>query len=150
MSTPKLDIGLTPAALSARRFERIPSRFRDWVSDDGSTAYPAEPGRYHLYISWACPWAHRTVIGRRLKGLEHVIGMSVVDPLRDERGWTFSGGEYIDPVNGFGFLGEAYEIMDPGYEGRFSVPVLWDVEAGRIVNNESADILRMFSTGRLV
>jgi putative glutathione S-transferase len=76
--------------------------------------------------------------------------MSVVDPLRDERGWTFSGGEYIDPVNGFGFLGEAYEIMDPGYEGRFSVPVLWDVEAGRIVNNESADILRMFSTGRLV
>jgi putative glutathione S-transferase len=88
MSTPKLDIGLTPAALSARRFERIPSRFRDWVSDDGSTAYPAEPGRYHLYISWACPWAHRTVIGRRLKGLEHVIGMSVVDPLRDERGWS--------------------------------------------------------------
>jgi len=147
MSTPKLDTGLAPGALAAARFERPPSAFRDWVSADGSTAYPAAAGRYHLYISWACPWAHRTVIGRRLKGLEDAIGMSVVDPLRDERGWTFSGGEYVDPVNGFRFLGEAYEATDPRYEGRFSVPVLWDRETGRIVNNESADILRMFSTG---
>ncbi|HWF74221.1 MAG TPA: glutathione S-transferase C-terminal domain-containing protein [Solirubrobacteraceae bacterium] len=144
---PKLDTGLAPSALAAARFERPPSQFRDRVSDDGSSPYPAAPGRYHLYVSWACPWAHRTVIGRRLKGLEDVIGMSVADPLRDERGWTFSGGEYVDPVNGFHFLGEAYEITDPRYEGRFSVPVLWDKETGRIVNNESADILRMFSTG---
>ncbi|HWF50405.1 MAG TPA: glutathione S-transferase C-terminal domain-containing protein [Solirubrobacteraceae bacterium] len=147
MSTPKLDTGLAPGAMSAARFERPTSRFRDWVSDDRSTPYPAAPGRYHLYVSWACPWAHRTVIGRRLKGLEDVIGMSVVDPLRDERGWEFTGGEYVDPVNGFRFLGEAYEITEPGYEGRFSVPVLWDTETGRIVNNESADVLRMFSTG---
>jgi putative glutathione S-transferase len=147
MSPPKLDTGLSPAALAARRFERPPSQFRDWVSGDGSTAYRAEPGRYHLYISWACPWAHRTVIGRLLKRLEDAIGMSVVDPLRDERGWTFSGGAYSDPVNGFTFLSEAYDATDPAYEGRFSVPVLWDTETGRIVNNESADILRMFSTG---
>jgi putative glutathione S-transferase len=128
------------------RFVRPPSKFRDWVSDDGSTAYPAATGRYHLYVSWACPWAHRTVIGRRLKGLEDVIGMSVVAPLRDERGWTFSGGEYVDPVNGFRFLNEAYDATDRAYDGRISVPVLWDTETGRIVNNESADILRMFST----
>jgi glutathionyl-hydroquinone reductase len=128
-------------------FERPPSKFRDWVSSDGSTEFPAEAGRYHLYVSWACPWAHRTVIGRRLKGLEDVIGMSVVDPIRDERSWRFSGGEYVDPVNGFEFLYEAYDATEPDYEGRYSVPVLWDTVTGRIVNNESADILRMFSTG---
>jgi glutathionyl-hydroquinone reductase len=128
-------------------FRRPPSRFRDWISADGSTALPAEPGRYHLYVSWACPWAHRTVIGRRLSGLEHVIGMSVVDPIRDERGWAFTGGEYTDPVNGFHYLAEAYERTDPAYDGRISVPVLWDKQTGRIVNNESADVLRMFSTG---
>jgi putative glutathione S-transferase len=147
VTPPKLDTGLAAAVLAGARFERPPSKFRDWVSADGSTAYPAAAGRYHLYVSWACPWAHRTVIGRRLKGLEDAIGMSVVDPLRDERGWTFSGGEYVDPVNGFEFLGEAYEATDPRYEGRFSVPVLWDRKTGRIVNNESADVLRMFSTG---
>lgn len=147
MPPSKLDTGLTPAAFAAVRFVRPPSKFRDWVSADGSTAYPAASGRYHLYVSWACPWAHRTVIGRRLKGLEDAIGMSVLDPLRDERGWTFSGGEYVDSVNGFRFLGEAYDATDPSYEGRISVPVLWDKETGRIVNNESADILRMFSTG---
>jgi putative glutathione S-transferase len=82
-------------------FVRQPSAFRDRVSADGSTTYPAEPGRYHLYVSWACPWAHRTIIGRRLKGLEDVVGLSVVDPVRDERGWAFTGGEYVDRVNGF-------------------------------------------------
>jgi putative glutathione S-transferase len=135
------------SAAPSRRFERPPSKFRDQVSADGSTPYPAEAGRYHLYVSWACPWAHRTIIGRRLKGLEDVIGLSVVDPIRDERGWRFSGGEYADRVNGFAFLGEAYAATDPAYEGRLSVPVLWDTRTGRIVNNESADILRMFSTG---
>jgi putative glutathione S-transferase len=120
------------------RFERPPSAFRERV--------PAESGRYHLYVSWACPWAHRTVIVRALMGLEGAIGLSVVDPVRDERGWAFTGGEYVDEVNGFGFLAEAYRATDPGYDGRVSVPVLWDKQAGRIVNNESGDITRMFVT----
>jgi glutathionyl-hydroquinone reductase len=124
-------------------FTRQPSRFRNWVSPDGSTRYPAQRGRYHLYVSWACPWAHRTIIGRRLKGLEDTIGMSFVDPIRDERGWAFTGGEFEDDVNGFDLLSEAYDATDPGYDGRWSVPVLWDRESGRIVNNESGDILRM-------
>src|SRR3954447_13178279 len=100
-------------------FQRQQSRFRD-------TAVVAEPGRYHLYVSWACPWAHRTVIARRLKGLEDAIGMSVVDPIRDERGWAFTGGDFVDDLNGFRLLGEAYEATDPDFDGRFSVPVLWD------------------------
>lgn len=128
-------------------FKRQTSAFREWVSADGSTAYPAEAGRYHLYISWACPWAHRTAIGRKLKGLEEVIGMSAVDPIRDARGWAFTGGEFSDPVNGFEFLSEAYDATDSEFDGRYSVPVLWDKQTGMIVNNESADILRMLSTG---
>ena len=127
-------------------FRRQESQFRRWVSDDDSTPYPAVAKRYHLYVSWACPWAHRTIIGRMLKGLEDVIGLSVVDPIRDERGWAFTGGEYTDPVNGFRFLGQAYAANDPGYDDRLSVPVLWDTETKRIVNNESADILRMYTT----
>jgi putative glutathione S-transferase len=128
-------------------FRRQPSRFRDLVSPDGSTPYPAEARRYHLYVSWACPWAHRAVIGRRLKGLEHAIDMSVVDPVRDARGWAFTGGEYVDRVNGWSFLAEAYHASDPGYDGRVTVPVLWDTRTSRIVNNESGDILRMLQTG---
>lgn len=124
-----------------------PTAFTDRVSADGSTAYPADAGRYHLYVSYACPWAQRTLIGRRLKGLEDAIGLSVVDPIRDERGWAFTGGEYADRVNGFRFLSEAYEATDPGYDGRHSVPVLWDTRRGRIVCNESGDILRMLSEG---
>jgi glutathionyl-hydroquinone reductase len=124
-------------------FQRQDSVFRDRISSDGSTAFPAEAGRYHLYVSWACPWAHRTIIGRRLKGLEDAVGMSVVDPIRDERGWAFTGGEFTDEVNGFEFLGEAYERTDPSYSARVSVPVLWDKESGRIVNNESGELLRM-------
>ena len=121
------------------RFERPPSKFRD---------RPAlEPGRYHLYISWACPWAHRTAIVRMLGGLEDAISMSAVDPIRDERGWAFTGGEYTDPLNGFAFLGQAYDATDPRYDGRISVPVLWDIQDGRIVNNESADIVRMLGEG---
>ncbi len=128
-------------------FRRQESRFRDAVSSDGSTAFPAEAGRYHLYVSFACPWAHRTIIGRRLKGLEGAIGMSCLDPIRDERGWAFTGGEFTDEVNGFEFLSEAYDRTDPAYDGRVSVPVLWDRETGRIVNNESGDILRMLGQG---
>src|ERR687886_2275364 len=121
-------------------FQRQPSKFRD-------TDVVAEPGRYHLYVSWACPWAHRTIIGRRLMGLQDAIGMSVVDPIRDERGWAFTGGPYVDHVNGFAFLAEAYRASDPDFDGRVSVPVLWDTRTRRIVSNESADILRMMGTG---
>ena len=128
------------------RFERQASVFREWVTADGSTPFAVEPGRYHLYISWACPWAHRTAIGRLVMGLEDAIGLSVVDPIRDERGWRFSGGEYTDPVNGYEFLAEAYRATDARYDGRVSTPVLWDRETGRIVNNESGDILRMLGT----
>jgi putative glutathione S-transferase len=141
-----IDRALTRSYSRRKRFERPPSKFREWVSADGSTPFPAEAGRYHLYVSYACPWAHRTVIGRMLKGLEDVIGLSVVDPIRDERSWAFTGGEYVDEVNGFDFLSEAYVATDPRYEGRLSVPVLWDKVARRVVNNESADILRMYTT----
>jgi putative glutathione S-transferase len=124
-------------------FRRQESRFRRWV---GSREFPPEPGRYHLYVARACPWAHRTIIGRRLMGLEDAIGISFVDPIRDERGWAFTGGAYVDPVNGFSFLSEAYSATDPAYEARVSVPVLWDRERDVIVNNESADIFRMLHT----
>lgn len=127
-------------------FRRQQSRFRGWVSADGSTEFPLQTGRYHLYVSRACPWAHRTMIGARLMGLEDVIGMSFVDPVRDDRGWAFTGRKYVDRVNRFDFLSEAYHATDPGYDLRVTVPVLWDKERGVIVNNESADILRMQST----
>lgn len=145
MSAHKIDTALSSLGTDGT-FERPPSQFREWISADGSTAFPAEAGRYHLYVSWACPWAHRTAIGRRLKGLEGVISLSVVDPIRDERSWAFNE-RYPDPLHGWDFLGQAYAATSPDYEGRLSVPVLWDTQAGRIVNNESADILRMMSTG---
>jgi putative glutathione S-transferase len=126
-------------------FVRQQSRFRDWVTADGSGPHPAEAGRYHLYISLACPWACRTLIVRGLKRLEDVIDVTVVDPLRDERGWRFTA-EEPDPVNGFTYLSEAYVASDPGFDGRVTVPVLWDKQLGRIVNNESADIVRMLNS----
>lgn len=113
---------------------------------DGRSGLPAERGRYHLYISWACPFSSRAVIAHRLKGLEGVVSMSSVDPIRDERGWVFTDGEYTDPVNGFSSLSETYEASVPGYDGRVSVPVLWDRETSRIVSNESGDILRMLGS----
>jgi len=127
-------------------FQRQASRFRDWVWADPRAPYPAVAGRYHLYVSLACPWAHRTVIYRRLKGLEDAISMTIVDPERDERGWVIADGpgDTPDPANGFAFLSEAYQLSAPGFEGRVTVPVLWDTVTGRIVNNESADIIRMF------
>ncbi len=127
-------------------FRRQESSFRAWVSADGSTPYAIERGRYHLYVARACPWAHRTIIGRRLLGLESVIGISFVDPIRDARGWAFTGDGYVDQINGFKFLSEAYLATDPNYSARISVPVLWDKQTGTIVNNESADILRMMDT----
>jgi putative glutathione S-transferase len=140
-----IDPGLTPDSIVEGAFVRSPSVFRDRISTDGATGYAAEPGRYHLYVSLACPWSHRAVIVRKLKGLEELVGISFVDPIRDERGWAFTGGEFVDAVNGFEFLAEAYAATAPGYHGRISVPVLWDRETGRIVNNESADLMAIFN-----
>jgi len=127
-------------------FVRQGDAFRDWVRADGSTPYPAVAGRYHLYVSLACPWAHRTIIIRALAGLEDAIGMTVVDPVRDEAGWRFGDGPGFttDPINGFGYLSEAYLASDPNYQGRVTVPVLWDKETKRIVSNSDDDIMRMF------
>ncbi len=128
-------------------FKRQEDAFRDWVKADGSGEFPAAADRYHLYVSYACPWAHRIIIARTLKGLENVIGMAVVDPWRDDRGWAFREGDGFsrDPVNGFEHLSEAYHASDPGYRGRFTVPVLWDKLSGRIVTNSDDDLLRIFN-----
>jgi putative glutathione S-transferase len=123
-------------------FERPLYRFQGRITADGSSGYPAEPGRYHLYVSLACPWAHRSVIVRALLGLEDAVSLSVVDPVRDGRGWAFRDGPGYtpDPVNGFTLLREAYEATEPGYDGHVSVPVLWDRQQGRIVSNNFPDI----------
>jgi len=136
-------------------FRRQEDEFREWVSNDGSTPYPDAAGRYHLYVSLACPWASRTLIFRKLKGLDEAVGMTVVDPIRDEKGWAFrdpSGKippgipfESTDPVNGFHFLSEAYKATDPDYSARVTVPVLWDKQTKKIVNNSEDDICRMFN-----
>ncbi len=129
------------------KFERQEDAFRDWITTDPASPYPPAVGRYHLYISLACPWACRTLIVRNLKGLENVVGVTVVDPVRDERGWAFRKGlgHTEDPVNGFKFLSEAYTASDPNFKGRVTVPVLWDKEQRRIVNNSEDDICRMFN-----
>ena len=131
----------------AGEFERQDDAFRDWVAADGGSGYPAAAGRYHLYVSLACPWAHRTIIVRALKRLEPVIGMTVVDPIRDERGWAFRNGpgHSLDSLNGFRFLSEAYRATDPAYRGRVTVPVLWDNLTKRIVSNSDDDLMRMFN-----
>ena len=121
------------------------STFREQVTADGSFGFRSEPGRYHLYVSYACPWAHRTIIVRKLKALEDVVGMSVVDPIRDRRGWCFSADD-PDPIRGFRYLSEAYLATDPSYDSRVTVPVLWDRQTSRIVNNESAEIIRMLNS----
>ena len=135
------------------RFVRPATRFRNWVTEDGSAGptgeggFRADRGRYHLYVALACPWAHRTVIMRALKGLEDVVTMSVVEPLYGPRGWRFgtSPGTIPDSVNGASELVEIYLRADPRYSGRVSVPALWDQERRTIVNNESAEIIRMFN-----
>jgi putative glutathione S-transferase len=126
-------------------FERPPTRFRDAIAPGGR--FPPEPGRYHLYVSYACPWAHRTLIFRVLKGLEDMIGLSVVHWLMDEDGWSFAPGDRVvaDPVMGARFLSQLYGRADAHFTGRVTVPVLWDLATGRIVNNESADIIRIFN-----
>jgi putative glutathione S-transferase len=129
-------------------FVRQDDAFRQWVTDDGSSPFPVEAGRYHLYVSLACPWAHRTILVRALLGLERAIGMTIVDPIRDERGWSFgtAPGLEPDPINGFEFLSQAYLRMDPAYRGRVTVPVLWDKKTNLLVSNSDDDIMRMFET----
>jgi len=133
---------------SGGRFIRKESAFRDWVRADGSTAFAPEAGRYHLYVSLACPWAHRTLIVRRLKKLESVISVSVVEPLMAEHGWEFGSaeGSTADEVNGAQFLHQVYTRADSSFTGRVTVPVLWDRKTGSIVNNESSEIIRMFNS----
>lgn len=126
------------------RFVRSESRFRNWITADGSSEFPAEAGRYHLYVSYACPWAHRTLIFRALKGLEDMISVSAAEPLMLENGWTFAEG--ADAVNGSRFLYEVYLKAQPDYSGRVTVPLLWDKKTGSIVSNESSEIIRMFNS----
>lgn len=134
-------------------WQRQQSAFRDQVTADGSSDYPAATGRYHLYVSSACPWAHRAIIFRRLKGLESAIGMTVVDPIRDERGWRFNQADEQDPAHGerdplhdWTYLSEGYLATNPQFEGRITVPTLWDTETDRVVNNESSDVIRMLNS----
>ena len=139
---------------SGGRFERSKSQFRDWVTRDGSPAqgrergFKAEPGRYHLYVSYACPWAHRTLIFRKLKKLEDVISFDVVHHFMGEDGWTFlkEDGATGDSLYGSDFLHEIYTRADPTYSGRVTVPVLWDRERETIVSNESSEIIRMLNS----
>jgi glutathione S-transferase/putative glutathione S-transferase len=123
-----------------KAFQRPVYRFQGRITSGGSSGYPAVPGRYHLYISWGCPWAQRTAIVRQLKGLEQVVSLSYVDDVRDGRGWAFREHRGPDPVNGFTLLAEAYEATEPGYDGHVSVPALWDRETGKIVSNNFPDI----------
>ena len=130
-------------------FKRAASSFRHWVTEDGSSGFKAEPGRYHLYVSYACPWAHRTLVARKLKGLEDVISFDVVDYCMGEKGWRFNPdvpGATADSVNGFNHIRELYFKVEPEYSGRFTVPVLYDKVKKTIVNNESSEILRMLNS----
>jgi putative glutathione S-transferase len=126
-------------------FQREDASFRGQVSAESGAEFPAERGRYHLYVSWACPWAHRALILRLRKGLEDVISVSSVGPLMLEKGWQFDA-EYPDAVNGKRYLYEVYAEAKPRYTGRVTVPVLWDTKRQAIVNNESSEIIRIFNS----
>lgn len=140
-------------------FVRQESGFRSWITPDGRPGptgdggFTAEAGRYHLYVAYICPWASRTLIARRLKGLEQVVSLTVVAPALTDEGWRFGGEPGLepelapDPIAGATFLHQLYSRADPHYTGRATVPVLWDKARGTIVNNESADIVRMFNSG---
>jgi len=137
-------------ASSAGRFVRKESQFRNWITEDGRAGptgkdgFTAEAGRYHLYVSHACPWAHRTLIFRALKGLDAMIDVTVVDPLMLENGWELT--QDTGPLDGLEFLHQVYTAADPHYSGRVTVPILWDKRRATIVCNESADIIRMFNS----
>jgi putative glutathione S-transferase len=134
------------------RFKRTEPKYRNWVTPDGSAGpsgtdgFPAARGRYHLYVSLACPWAHRTVVFRKLKGLEDVISMTEVEPVMGDEGWQFGPDADDDTLNGKKRLNEIYLLADPRYTGRVSVPILWDKEKRTIVNNESPEIIRMLNS----
>ena len=139
---------------SGGKFVRSESQFRHWVTADGAPGpsgeggFKAQADRYHLYVSWACPWAHRAIIYRELKGLRDIISMSVVNAYMGPEGWTFEPGPGVvpDDVNGKTRLHEIYTQVDPGYSGRVTVPVLWDKQRGTIVSNESSEIIRMLNS----
>lgn len=136
------------------RFVRKSSQFRNWVTSDGSaglsgeSGFKAEPGRYHLYVSYACPWAHRTLIFRAIKGLQEMISVSIVHWFMGEFGWTFQEGDGVipDSINGVNCLHEIYTKANSSYTGRVTVPILWDKQTNTIVNNESSEIIRMFNS----
>jgi putative glutathione S-transferase len=132
-------------------FRRVDSRFRDRITADGSSGFGAEAGRYHLYVAHACPWAHRTLIYRALKKLDGAISVAYAIPGIKEQGWTFESNPAFpectpDTVNAFHFLHEAYTASDQRYTGKVTVPTLWDKKTGRIVNNESSEIIRMLNS----
>jgi putative glutathione S-transferase len=139
---------------SGGRFERPQTTFRNWVTRDGTAGptgaagFAAAPGRYHLYVSLACPWAHRTLIMRALKGLEPLLSVSVVHWRMLDRGWTFDDGPGVvaDPILRADYLYQVYLAADASYSGRVTTPTLWDRQAGTIVSNESSEILRMFNS----
>jgi putative glutathione S-transferase len=130
------------------RFVRPDTTFRDRITADGSSEFKAESGRYHLYVSLACPWAHRTLILRELKGLTNAISVSIVNPVMGENSWEFTEapGVIPDSLNHARYLWEVYTQVAPQYTGRVTVPILWDKQTGTIVNNESRDIIRMLDT----
>ena len=149
---------LLEGELASGEFARQESHFRDWVGPDPRSGaageHPPQAGRYHLYLSLACPWCHRTAIVRELAGIQQALAISYLAPFRDERGWAFTGeqfddgptGHYIDMLHGWAFMSEAYSASDPSFRGRITVPVLWDTHTGRIVNNESSEIIRMMGS----
>lgn len=130
-------------------FVRQISSFRNWVTADGSSDFPAAAGRYHLYVALICPWASRTLIARQLKGLTDVVSVSVVEPALTDQGWRFGDypGADRDTLNGATYMHDLYTRADPDFTGRATVPILWDKHRGTIVSNESADIVRMFNSG---
>ncbi len=140
--------GWYDTAKTGGEFQREASVFRHWIRTDSSTGFKAEPGRYHLYVSLACPWAHRTLIFRRLKKLEQAVSVSIVNPFYGPQGWSFQPGEGVipDTANGAGYLHEVYTLAQADYSGRVTVPVLWDKQRRTIVNNESAEIIRMLNS----
>lgn len=130
------------------QFNRMPTLFHNWIKADGSSDFKAEPNRYHLYVSLGCPWAHRTVLLRSLKGLQEVISLSIVDPVISDQGWKFSErfGSIPDDLYGSDYLWQIYTRAKAGYSGRVTVPVLWDKQTQTIVNNESRQIIQMFNS----
>ncbi|MBO2450355.1 glutathione S-transferase C-terminal domain-containing protein [Actinomadura barringtoniae] len=134
---------MTTREMTDGRFVRQANRFTDKITADGSSGYPAESGRYRLIVSYACPWAHRTMIVRSLLGLKEVINLAVVDPIRDEKGWRFPD---RDPVTGASFVSELYLASDPEYQGRYTVPCVWDTRTRRLVTNDFPFITTMMET----